>query len=249
MRLIAEVGESEAHRLLKRLALQWAQAHGYCVAAPEVSLPSYRVRADVAAYRPERVRASVTGKNGKPRTASRAAVGLTAIFECKVSKPDFRRDARSLNATMDRLRRLHEQKSRIEHELCVFYPSIRNGDSLFSEYETLNFERPGYERYQAVLASISQLTTRLYMDFLRTEGEMNFFAFLPLADRQSVHDRWYRGADRASIAELWDTRAYADMETAVRYTSGDPLAELYGMMKKRAAPVSSARYTLAASGL
>ena len=27
-----------------------------------------------------------------------------------------------------------------------------------------------------------QLTTRLYMDFLRTEGEMNFFAFLPLAD-------------------------------------------------------------------
>ena len=35
----------------------------------------------------------------------------------------------------------------------------------------------------------------------------------------------------------------------MRYTSGDPLAELYGMMKKRAAPVSSARYTLAASGL
>ena len=27
-----------------------------------------------------------------------------------------------------------------------------------------------------------QLTTRLYMDFLRMEGEMNFFAFLPLAD-------------------------------------------------------------------
>ena len=64
-----------------------------------------------------------------------------------------------------------------------------------------------------------QLTTRLYMDFLRTEGEMNFFAFLPLAERQAVHDRWYRGADRASIAELWDTRAYADMETGVRYTA------------------------------
>ena len=104
----------------------------------------------------------------------------------------------------------------------------------------------GFDVYGSVT---HQLTTRLYMDFLRTEGEMNFFAFLPLAERQAVHDRWYRGADRASIAELWDTRAYADMETAVRYTSGDPLAELYGMMKKRAAPVSSARYTLAASGL
>ena len=94
-----------------------------------------------------------------------------------------------------------------------------------------------------------QLTTRLYMDFLRTEGEMNFFAFLPLADRQAVHDRWYRGADRASIAELWDTRAYAPLETGVRYTSSEPLAELYGMMKARAAPVGSPRYTLAASGL
>ena len=94
-----------------------------------------------------------------------------------------------------------------------------------------------------------QLTTRLYMDFLRTEGEMNFFAFLPLAERQAVHDRWYRGADRASIAELWDTRAYADLETGVRYTSGDALAELYRMMKARAAPVASPRYTLAASGL
>jgi hypothetical protein len=94
-----------------------------------------------------------------------------------------------------------------------------------------------------------QLTTRLYMDFLRTEGEMNFFAFLPLAERQAVHDRWYRGADRKSIAELWDTRAYFQHETGIRYASADPLAELYGMMKKRAAPVQSPRYSLAASGL
>jgi hypothetical protein len=94
-----------------------------------------------------------------------------------------------------------------------------------------------------------QLTTRLYMDFLRTEGEMNFFAFLPLEQRQRVHDRWYRGADRASIAQLWDTRAYFRHETSVRYATSDPLAELYGMMKKRAAPVTSARYALASSGL
>lgn len=94
-----------------------------------------------------------------------------------------------------------------------------------------------------------QLTTRLYMDFLRTEGEMNFFAFLPLAGRQAVHDRWYRGADRASIAELWDTRAYYRHETGIRYATSDPIAELYAMMKKRAAPVTSPRYALATSGI
>jgi hypothetical protein len=94
-----------------------------------------------------------------------------------------------------------------------------------------------------------QLTTRLYMDFLRTEGEMNFFAFLPLAGRQAVHDRWYRGADRASIAELWDTRAYYRHETGIRYATSEPLAELYAMMKRRAAPVAGARYALATSGL
>ena len=94
-----------------------------------------------------------------------------------------------------------------------------------------------------------QLTTRLYMDFLRMEGEINFFAFLPRASRQAVHDRWYRGADRASIAELWDTQAYFRHETGIRFASSDPLTELYGMMKKRAAPVTSPRYALASSGL
>jgi hypothetical protein len=94
-----------------------------------------------------------------------------------------------------------------------------------------------------------QLTTRLYMDFLRTEGEMNFFALLPLASRQAVHDRWYRGADRASIAQLWDTQAYYRYDTGIRYATSDPLAELYGLMKKRAAPVATARYALASSGL
>jgi hypothetical protein len=87
------------------------------------------------------------------------------------------------------------------------------------------------------------------MDFLRTEGEMNFFAFPPLAGRQAVHDRWYRGADRASIAELWDTRAYFRHDTGIRYATSDPLAELYAMMKKRAAPVASPRYAPASSGL
>jgi len=94
-----------------------------------------------------------------------------------------------------------------------------------------------------------QLTTRLYMDFLRMEGEMNFLALLPISARQAVHDRWYRGASRESIEQLRSALAYFPYETGIRYSGNEPLAELYAMMKKRAAPVASPRYSLAASGL
>ena len=89
-------GETRAHKELKRLALIWAQAHGYRAAAAEVSLPNYRFRLDVAAYKPDRVREAPAG-GGRARL--RSAVGLTAVFECKVSKLDYLRDARSISAT------------------------------------------------------------------------------------------------------------------------------------------------------
>ncbi|NJN40814.1 MAG: hypothetical protein HC807_08430 [Gammaproteobacteria bacterium] len=38
-----------------------------------------------------------------------------------------------------------------------------------------------------------QLNTRLYMDFLRMEGEFNFLVFLPRAAREATRDYWYRG--------------------------------------------------------
>jgi hypothetical protein len=104
----------------------------------------------------------------------------------------------------------------------------------------------GFDVYGSVT---HQLATRLYMDFLRMEGEMNFLALLPRDARQGVHDRWYRGATRDSIALLRNATAYYPHETGVRYASAEPLPELYGMLKKRAAPVTSPRYGLAASGL
>jgi hypothetical protein len=38
-----------------------------------------------------------------------------------------------------------------------------------------------------------QLSTRLYMDFLRMEGEDYFLAFLPAARRKEIRDSWYVG--------------------------------------------------------
>jgi hypothetical protein len=155
-------GESEAHRNLKRLALIWAQSNGYRIAAAEVSLPNHRVRMDVAACKPQRVREPAPPESKTGRAVWRSTVGITAVFECKASKGDFVRDARSAVALKDKLAVLHQAKARTEEELKIHYPSIRNGDSLFQEFETLNFERPGYERYERIISEIRQLDSHLF---------------------------------------------------------------------------------------
>jgi hypothetical protein len=186
-------GESQAHRDLKRLALVWAQSNGFRIAAAEVSLPNHRVRMDVAAYKPQRVQElRRNARTGRERLVWKAAVGITAIFECKASATDFLRDARSLQAITERLKLLHERRERVEEELRIHYPSIRNGDSLFAEYETLNFERPGYERYEKILKEIRQLSERVLgntkFDRLSRHGAANLFYVVAEPATVAVHE-------------------------------------------------------------
>lgn len=94
-----------------------------------------------------------------------------------------------------------------------------------------------------------QLATRLYFDFMRMEGELNFLALLPRAARQGIRDHWYRGAGKQHIEHFRDTDAFYAQETGIEFKTPDPLAELYGMMKAYAAPVASTRYAIASSGL
>jgi len=179
--------ESEAHLALKRVALKWAQENGFTIAATEVTLPNRGVRMDVAAYRPQRMK-----KQKGTRMISCAAVGVTAVFECKVSTPDFRRDARSIAATTERLQILHAKKLKLEDELMIHFPSIRNGDSLFQEFETLNFERPGYERYEKVVCEIRQLSSHLHentkFEKLTKYGSANLFYLVADADVLAPHE-------------------------------------------------------------
>jgi len=180
IRTVSKTGETQAHRDLKRFALSWAQANGFRIAAVEVSLPSHRVRMDVAAYKPSRVRVSRRDERLKTnRLVWKPIIGITAIFECKASPTDFIRDAHSMKATLERLKELHEKKERAEQELKIHYPSIRNGDSLFQEFETLNFERPGYERYEKIIAEMRKLSARLHentkFDRLTKYGAANLF--------------------------------------------------------------------------
>jgi hypothetical protein len=94
-----------------------------------------------------------------------------------------------------------------------------------------------------------QLQTRLYFDFMRMEGELNFLALLPRAARREVRERWYRDASEPHIRQFADTDASFPVETGIRYRTADPLGELYAMLKARLAPVASSRHTLEASGL
>lgn len=85
-----------------------------------------------------------------------------------------------------------------------------------------------------------QVATRLYMDFLRMEGELNFLTLLPLADRQPILDRWYRGRSEPHIRQFADAAAYFPKDSGQRYRTGDHLGELYQAIRQRMAPVREA---------
>ena len=44
-----------------------------------------------------------------------------------------------------------------------------------------------------------QLRSRLFMDFLRIEGEQNFLSLLPTEDRRSIENKWYRDAPSSTM--------------------------------------------------
>ena len=90
-----------------------------------------------------------------------------------------------------------------------------------------------------------QLGSRLYMDYLRMEGEFNFIVFLPQRVRGGTAQSWYRGATGESSEYVYGRYARLDVESAVPYRSDDPQRELYGLLRERLAPVLDPRFDLA----
>jgi len=82
-----------------------------------------------------------------------------------------------------------------------------------------------------------QLNSRLYMDFLRMEGEFNFLALLPSSQRDAVRNYWYRGASESVKNYLYGTRAWFNEDSGIEYHTSDPQRELYGLLRARLAPV------------
>jgi hypothetical protein len=100
----------------------------------------------------------------------------------------------------------------------------------------------GYDPYGNVG---HQLNSRLYMDFMRMEGETNFLMFLPRASRGAIRDHWYRGASDDVKAYVAGDKSRIEVESGVTYRSQDPQRELYDVLNKRLAPVLERRFELA----
>ena len=151
--------ETEEHKRLKVLALQWARAAGYRIAAQEVTVHEFRFRIDAAAYKPVAWTAQKLRSESKE---GRSPVGATVIFECKQSRSDFLKDSQIESRTAEVLARLHARKKLYDEEMKVHYPSLRNGDSLFPELESYRLEDSGWEPYRKLIAKIRLLSTRLH---------------------------------------------------------------------------------------
>ena len=138
-------GETAAHRELKRLALIWAQEHDYPLAALEISLPKSRYRADVVAYQPRRD----------------GTLGHTAVFECKQSRPDLRRDDCRSQEMRQRLETVYHRQQIIERNLRIHYPTLRCGETLFPEWDDFDFAAIKHRGYRRIVRELSALRNQL----------------------------------------------------------------------------------------
>jgi len=90
-----------------------------------------------------------------------------------------------------------------------------------------------------------QLLSRLYMDFLRMEGEVNFLTLLPRAERESLHNHWYRGASAQAKIFLQSAQSQSLPDTHIAFRTQQPQRELYDLLKHHLAPVLETRYDIA----
>jgi len=82
-----------------------------------------------------------------------------------------------------------------------------------------------------------QVMTRMYMDFLRMEGESSFVAFLPedVAERELLS--WYRGSEK-SVGEYVNViRSIGHRDSDIVFSTDDPKQELYAAIRHRLGPV------------
>lgn len=134
-------GETERHRELKRLALKWARARGLDLAAPEVRIPRSGCRADVAA-------AGGTG-------------GTCALFECKQSREDLRRDAHDEAAARARWEELTRRARALDELLATHCPALRRGEALWPEFDTWDFSGLRHRGRRALAVALAAAGRRV----------------------------------------------------------------------------------------
>lgn len=142
-------GESSAHRALKLAACQWARDQGYRAVGMEIRIPSSPYRADAAACRLDRPRP------GEPE------IGACAVFECKQSRADFLKDAAAEQEGWIRLEQLKQRRNRLEDLLLGHYPDLRQGGTLFPEFDVDRSSSIRHLGYQKTVRDLLRLENAL----------------------------------------------------------------------------------------
>jgi hypothetical protein len=82
-----------------------------------------------------------------------------------------------------------------------------------------------------------QLFSRIYMDFLRMEGETAFLLLLPAEARDRERANWYRGADKEVKEFMVLPRFESRLNPAIDYRTNNEKKELLSMLRARLDPV------------
>ncbi|MGN2614781.1 9-hexadecenoic acid cis-trans isomerase [Aliivibrio fischeri] len=94
-----------------------------------------------------------------------------------------------------------------------------------------------------------QLMTRMYMDFLRMEGESNFLALLPKKMRKAEFESWYQDPSPQLSRFLQRDVQPFEQPTQIKYISDNPKDELFTKLRKRMGGGLSTRYNVTNSEL
>jgi hypothetical protein len=83
-----------------------------------------------------------------------------------------------------------------------------------------------------------QLNTRLFMDFLRMEGEDAFLLWLPRDQRKSVRDKWYQGLRSDKKEYFEEPLSWMDIESPFPFKTTDYQRELYQLIEAKLGPMT-----------
>lgn len=89
-----------------------------------------------------------------------------------------------------------------------------------------------------------QLNTRLYMDFLRMEGEANFLGLLPAQERKKLWQHWYRNSDEQVKEFIFGPKVNLEQDSNIQYQSDNPKTEVLNLLKNKLGKLAKSKYNL-----
>jgi hypothetical protein len=147
-------GAVSKHQKLQRAAFRWALGQGFGVAAMDVPLSSLGGRLDVVACRFEPVR--------RARGVNVLKSASVMVVECKADRDDFLRDARSEEELRKTLGDLQRRRSEWDASLRKEFPTLREGATLFPEFDVYRFQEVAGREYGELVGEIGRLSDQLY---------------------------------------------------------------------------------------